>query len=210
MDTPDDLIKNLTRDLKPVTPLAPDWQRAVIFASIGLTLTFGTAVLLGLRDDLVAHLQRMEFLAEIAAMLLAGFLSAGAAVKLAVPDTRLRLPVKLPLALAHLAWFWLLAKTAFNLPISDDSGHGACAIDLTLMMILPLAAATGGIMRGAPVFRGLAGYAMSLSMVSFAAAAMRLLCPNDEAGHLLFWHFLPAVGIAVLGIVIGLFAFRQK
>lgn len=210
MDTPDDLIKNLTADLKPVAPIAPMWQRAVILVSLGLCLTFGTAVLLGLREDLGSSLQRSEFLLEIAALLMAGILSAAAAVRLAVPDTRLRLPVKLPLAMAHLVWIWLLAGAAYDMPAAHDHGNGACAIDLTLMMILPLAAATGGIMRGAPVFRGTAGYAMSLSMVSFAAAAMRLLCPNDEAGHLLLWHFLPAAGIAALGIVIGLFAFRQK
>jgi len=210
MDTPDDLIKDLTRDLKPVTPLAPDWQRAVIFATLGLSPTLGSAVLIGLREDLGASLQRTEFLLEMTALLAAGILSALSAVRLAVPDTRVRMPVRLPLAVAHFAWAWLLVRTATDMHPVHDHGSGECAIDLTLMMILPLAAATGGIMRGAPVFRGLAGYAMSLAMVSFAAAAMRLLCPNDEAGHLLFWHFLPAVGIAVLGIVIGLFAFRKK
>lgn len=210
MDTPDDLIKKLTGDLKPVTPIAPPWQRAVIFATLGLTLTFSSAVLIGMREDLGSSLQRSTFLLEIGVLLMAGILSAVAAVRLAVPDTRLRLPVKLPLALAHLGWFWLLAKTVAGFDMAHDHGNGQCAIDLTLMMILPLAAATGGIMRGAPVFRGMAGYAMSLSMVSFAAAAMRLLCPNDEAGHLLLWHFLPAVGLAALGIAIGLFAFRKS
>lgn len=210
MDTPDDLIKELTGDLKPVTPIAPVWQRAVIFTSLGLVLTFGTAVLIGLRDDLGTRIQNTAFIFEITALLLAGLFSAVTAVRLAVPDTRLRLTVKLPLILAHIIWLWLLAKTALALPVLHDHGNGQCAIDLTLMMILPLAAATGGIMRGAPVFRGIAGYAMSLSMVSFAAAAMRLLCPNDEAGHLMLSHFLPAVCIAALGIAIGMFAFRKK
>lgn len=210
MDTTDALIKKLSGDLKPVTPLASVRQRAVIFTALGLTLTFGVAVLFGLRDDLGVRMRDTDFIIEIIALLLAGILSGTAAVRLAVPDTRLRLPVQLPLALAHLAWFWLLTKTAIALPLTHDHGAGQCALDLTLMMILPLAAATAAILRGAPVFRGMTGYAMSLSMVSFAAVAMRLLCPNDTAGHLLFWHFLPALGLAAAGIAVGICAFRKS
>lgn len=210
MDTPDDLIKQLTDDLKPVTPMAPAWQRAVIFAALGLSLTFGLAVLIGLRADLGAQMHNSHFIAEITTLLSAGILSALTAARLAVPDTRVRLPVKLPFAIAHLLWVWLLGKTIAVMDMAQqDHGHGACTLDLALMVILPLAAATGGMMRGAPVFRGMAGYAMSVSMVSFAAAAMRLLCPNDETGHLLFWHFLPAVGIAALGMILGLLVFRK-
>ena len=213
MDTPDNLIKNLTADLKPVKPIAPLWQRAAVFAVLGFLLTFGAVFIIGTRADLGDAMKNSGFIAETLLLVFAGVLSASAAATLAVPDTRLRLPVKLPLALAHLVWLWLLAKTiveAFGHDMSHIASEGQCSIDLALLLILPLATAAFLMMRGSPVWRGMAGYTLTLSMASFAAAAMRFLCPSDAAGHLLLWHFLPALGIAAGGVVLGLAVFRNR
>lgn len=212
MDTPDELIKNLTAGLKPVKPVAPQWQRTAMLAVIGFALTFGAVFIVGARVDLGGAMKSSGFIAETLLLFFAGILSASAAATLAVPDTRLRLPVKLPLAMANIIWLWLLAQTtgeALGHDIAHAAGEGQCTIDLALLLILPLATAVFFMLRGNPVWRGMAGYALTFAMVSFAAAALRFLCPNDDGAHLLLWHFLPALAMVAGGIALGFFVFRR-
>lgn len=214
MDTPDDLINDLTRDLKPVKPIASLAQRVSVLSIIGFTLTVGAVFALQrVRPDFSIVMADPDYVIDVLLLLFAAILSAMSAAVLAVPDTRLRAAVILPLVAAHLVWLFLILKSAYialMLGAPHMSGMNNCATDLALLLILPLGMAVFKLMKASPIWHGLAGYTLSLSMVTFAATAMRFLCPNDTAAHLLFWHFLPAVGIAVFGFFLGWIVFRKQ
>lgn len=217
----DELIEKLAKDLKPVRPLLPAPLRAGGVCAICLLAVFGAlfAFAHGLRPGLAAKFAQPAFLLETAAMLAAGVAAAFAACTLCVPDTKIRWPARVALGIASGVWLGVLgaALTAgfVSLALFLSGGHslrdfgattageGNCLTDLSLLMVMPLAAAFFMMTRGAPVWRGWAGYATVLSAASFAALGMRLLCPSDDAGHLLVWHFLPVAAYALIGVALG-------
>lgn len=209
----DKLIEKLSGDLKPVRPLLPAPLRAGCICAFSLAAVFGGifALTRGLRDDLGAKLHEAAFLLETGAMLAAGACAAYAACRLCVPDTKLRPPVQAALGLAILLWLFIVGSVlrtegnGFAIP-----GEGDCLTDLSMLMVLPLSAICFLMTRGAPVWRGRAGFAMTLATGSFAALGMRLLCPLETPGHLLVWHFLPVLAYALIGVALGKILLRKK
>lgn len=213
MDT-DDLIGKLAGDLKPVKPLHCPLTRTVRFT--GFAVMFSVACIFlsgGMRPDAYELMIQPAFIAEITMMLVSGILSAFAAFHLAVPDTRIRRPVLIGLVIGTGVWVMLSLVCCYSLfgghePHEHFGLH--CFRDLLAVSVVPVIAAFVMLGRGAPVWKGAAGYAMALSAASFSAIAARLMCPNDAPVHLLLWHFLPVLGFALLGIVIGRFLSTPK
>lgn len=206
-----DLIDKLARDLKPVRPLPSAAVRAAILAAWSLAI--GIAVLFLVhppRADLVGAVHQRVYLVQGLAMLAAGVLSAFAAFRLSVPDTRLRAPVSVALGLSTALWLAMIIAEAVaggdRLPARSDS----CLIGLVMAMGIPLIMAIAMVTRGAPVRRGWAGYAAVLSVGSLAALVMRFMCPDDSHAHLLFLHFLPVLALAVLGAPFGRILLKDR
>lgn len=224
----DKLIDRLSGDLKPVRPLLPAALRAGFICAFSLAAVFGGifAVSHGLRTDLAIKLTQAHFALQAAALLAAGVLAALAACQLCVPDTKIRWPVRCALGIAGGIWLGVLgaALTAGSVALvaflsggnnlrdfaTTTAGGENCLTDFSLLAALPLAAICFLMTRGAPVWRGLAGFAMTLAVGSFAALGMRLLCPNDDAGHLLAWHFLPVLAFALAGVGLGKILLKKK
>lgn len=198
-----DLIDKLSADLKPVKQLPRAALRTVILTLWALILAL---VILRIvhepRADLQLSLHKGVYLAQGAAILLAGILAAYAAFVLSVPDTRIRLPVKVALGAASAIWLGLILPELFQTNGMPEPAP-SCFFGLTLGMSAPLALGLAMLLRSATVWRGWAGFAMVLAVGSFAALGMRFICPNDSPGHLLVWHFLPVIMLALVGIPIG-------
>lgn len=199
-----DLIEKLSKDLKPVRPLPRAGFRAVSLSLWALALAlFILEQVHPPRTDLAATFQSPVYLAQGLAMMIAGLLAAFAAFRLSVPDTRLRPPVISSLASATGLWGLLIVIELFKAPAAMPEATPSCFIGLTIGMSAPLALGLVMMMRSAPVWRGWAGYAMVLSVGSFAALVMRFICPDDSPGHLLVWHFLPVLALALPGAIAG-------
>ena len=189
----DKLIQKLSGDLKPVKPLLPAPLRAGCICAFSLVAVFGGifAVSHGMRADLADQLAQVPFLLQTGAMLAAGIFAAFAACRLCVPDTRIRAPVKAMLGLSSLLWLLLIASAVrlgglgYAIP-----GEGNCLTDLSLLAVLPLAAICFLMTRGAPVWRGWAGFAMTLATGSFPA--------------------LPVLAFALAGVALGKILLKQK
>lgn len=215
MDT-DDLIGKLAADLKPVAPLQSPLTRAWRFTGFALLFVAASIFLSGgMRPDARELITQPQFIAEAVMMLVSGILSAFAAFHLAVPDTRIRKPVLTGLVIGTSVWVLLslvcCTEHFTGHGVADEHDFGLhCFRDLLAVSVIPVIAAFVMLGRGAPVWKGAAGYAMALSTASFSAIAARLMCPNDAPIHLLLWHFLPVLGFAFLGIVIGRFLSTAK
>jgi hypothetical protein len=206
-----DLIGKLAASLKPVRRIAPAWARAALLSVFALAAVFGCIYLCtdGLRHDWTVMLD--AHLCQSCGMLVAGMLAAFAAFTLSVPDTKIRLHVYAMTGIATGIWVALILGQLTAGPLSlSVFGERNCLTDLVLLAIAPCAGALFMATRSAPVWRGWAGYSLMLSIGSFAALGMRFLCPNEEPAHLLVWHFLPVLGLALFGILLGEFLLKWK
>ncbi|MEZ0226374.1 MAG: NrsF family protein [Alphaproteobacteria bacterium] len=199
-----DLIEKLSNDVTPVRVLPRAGFRAIFLSLWALALAL--LILEQVhppRTDLAATFQSPIYLAQGFVMMIAGLLAAFAAFKLSIPDTRLRRPVVSSLASATALWGFLIVIELFKAPAEMPEAAPSCFIGLTIGMSAPLVLGLIMMMRSAPVWRGWAGYAMVLSVGSFAALVMRFICPDDSPGHLLVWHFLPVLALTLPGALLG-------
>ena len=201
------LIEKLGKDLKPVTPLRPPFVRAASLSIFALVAVFAAifAFTHGFRKDLADMLMHHAgYLLQTVSIFAAGVISALAACYLSVPDTKIRPRVYAMMGISTAVWlFLILSQMVMAMGTESDVGPENCLTDLSLLMVSPLAAVIFMVTRGAPVWRGWAGYSMVLAVGSFAALGMRFICPNDSPAHLLVWHFLPVLVFALVGIILG-------
>src|SRR3989442_12227410 len=78
------LVARLIADAEPVRPLWSPRTRLVLWFTLQAA-PFAFAVQFGLRQDLGAHLGEPVFLLDLAALIVAGAVAAGAALRAAVP-----------------------------------------------------------------------------------------------------------------------------
>ncbi|MDE1153818.1 MAG: DUF1109 domain-containing protein [Micavibrio sp.] len=202
----DDLINQLASNLKPVRRLPAPLVRVLYV--LGLTaLVLAAAISLlthGLRPDIATMLGRTGYLSQNLSFLAAGICAALAAFRLSVPDVKIRPATYAFIFAATAIWLVHIIALSFEGGLDGvDVGQRNCLTDLSLFMVVPLAATTFMLTRGAPVWRGWAGYSMVLAIGSFCAIGMRFLCPNDQPAHLLVWHFMPVMVFALAGIALG-------
>lgn len=202
----DKLISDLTKDLKPVKPL----PRVILRVAMWSAVTLGAICLAicaftkGFRADLPGILHNHVLCSDTLVIFIAGLLSAFAAFRLCVPDTKVRNDVKAMIALPTLMWFALIGGNAHKSGLAAPEAAGEpCLTDLSFLMAVPLLAVVFMVMRAASVFPALAGYCAVLAASSFGALGMRLLCPHDAPAHLLAWHFLPVMIFALCGLALG-------
>lgn len=197
----DKLIESLGQDLKPVKPMAGAGPLAAVLSVLSLAAVFGAIQLFtkGLRPDWQVILG--DHAGQSFGILASGVLAGYAAFRLCVPDTRIRPPVRVALIVSSFIWVLLLAgQMSASAP---DVAERNCLTDFSLLFVIPFAAAIFMATRGAPVWRGWAGYAFAMSAGSFSALGMRFLCPNEEPSHLLVWHYLPVLGFTIFGCLLG-------
>lgn len=204
----DKLIASLGQDLKPVKPMAGALTLALILSTLSLVATFGAIAIFtkGIRADWPVMFN--EHVAQTAGIFISGVLAAHAAFKLSVPDTRIRNPVRVVLGLASFIWVLLIAGQIGAEP--PEAGYRNCLTDFSLLFVIPFAAGIFMATRAAPVWHGWAGYALALSVGSFAALGMRFACPNEQPAHLLVWHYLPVLAFAIVGVGLGQILLKRK
>ena len=199
------LVARLIADAEPVRPLWSPRARLVLWLA-QQAAPFAFAIRFGLRQDLGAHLREPLFLLDLAALVVAGAVAAGAALRAAVPGMasgRLATFAML-LALATAALVSLEPSSAFRSASSDFVASGVrCVICILAFSTLPWIALFVAVRRGAPLDTAMAGAGAGAAALLFGAAAVRIACPIDEQVHLLTWHTLPIVMGAALSAVAG-------
>jgi len=202
----DDLINQLTADLKPVRRLPAPIVRVLCVLAFTIVVLAAAIALLthGPRADLMTMLGRVGYLSQNISFLVAGIFAGLAAFRLSVPDVKIRPGTYALIFLATAIWLVHIIALSFEGGLDGvEVAQRNCLTDLSLFMVVPLAATAFMLTRGAPIWRGWAGYAMVLSIGSFCAIGMRFLCPNDQPAHLLVWHFMPVMVFALIGIFLG-------
>ncbi|MDD5058944.1 MAG: DUF1109 domain-containing protein [Sideroxydans sp.] len=201
----DDLVAQLAQDATQVKPaphpfkLSLQWMgAAAIYLAVSLAFS-------GLRPDWRATLGNPWFIAELAALLAVFIVTSLSAALLAFPD----LHQKRRLAFAPVASFALLVLLLFlawrsdNPPAPLPVHSFECTLSITLMTLLPAVWTFYSMRKFASTHYRLAGSVALLSAFSVGALWLRLHEVNDSIAHVVEWHYLPMLGIGLLGLWLG-------
>ncbi|MCK5378805.1 MAG: DUF1109 family protein [Acidobacteria bacterium] len=205
---PEELLKAVTDDLQPVTPLAPVWRRTLWALAIS-ALVFAAAVLgLGLRSDIHSipswlgwGCSVVEFLA--AALLLGLALREsipGRSVPLGSAFAALGASVIYQLAVGYVTW-----RFSPGLPWEIQTlGQGmSCMMSDTMLALPTLVVTVWLIVRAFPTRAWMAGLLGGAGAAIASDAITHLRCPVSNLRHVLVWHTGAVILISATGALIG-------
>ena len=212
----DQMIDSLTDGLQSVRPVLPPLKRTLLWSAVLLTVMIATAYLLkGFRADITVKLASTEFVGENLVLVLIGILSLFAGFRLSVPDIRYG---KAPFAIiggiiaiglaVNLFLFLTVDAHSIHTEVEQHGMFYHCITNLLSLIFAPAVAVYVLARKSAPVMPLWTGYAVLVGVLALGAAVMRHVCAVDSAAHLLIWHFLPALGISLCGILLGALLLR--
>jgi hypothetical protein len=203
VQTTDDLIEALTRDLTQVRPLRR-WHGmtgALVAMLAGVGLLLG---LFGIRADLIAARPDPVGLVSAGVFLVLALASAWASIDSARPAVGMRRD----------GWVWSLAAAGV-LPLAalflittallhgsesplHDNGRDCITFGL-FAGLFTAGVLTAWLRRGAPVRADQAGLLVGLAAGSAGIFAVSLYCPHTDMVHIGVWHGLAIAIAAALG-----------
>jgi hypothetical protein len=198
------LVERLAGDLRPARRLWP------VNVRLGLWLILEAAVLVWVTthtpNDFIKKLQSPRYLLEVVLFAGAAIGAALIALRSAIPGRQVRI------ATAGITIGMLLAGTALLITQPQRTGYPLgefirvgrqCAFETCVLAAVPWVALWWAARRGAPMSGWLTGLTAGGASMLFSFAWMRLKCPIDERLHLLVWHFVPVLAIALLSAIAG-------
>lgn len=201
----EELVESLADEAGTVKP-APHPLRLSLAWIVAAAVYLATALALsGLRPDLLQKLHNPWFVAELACLLGIFVATAVSAALLVFPDLHQQralawspagLFAVFPVVL-YLAWH------ADNPPAPLPVHSYQCTVDIALVMLLPAAWTLYAMRHSASTHYRLAGAIALLSAFSVGSLWLRLHEANDSVLHVIQWHYLPMLGLGLLGLWLG-------
>jgi len=205
----DEIIRSLARDLTPVRRLLPSGVRAAVWGGCAIACVAIGTLVLGPRRDLASKAADPQFWVHNAVLLLGFVASARMAFRMSVPGEEARDGDALPFW-AFLLWGGLLAEGALLSHAGTPRAAGwPCVMRMACLAAVPAAASLAMLRRGSALRPGWTGSIALLSAASLSVAGMQVVCVRDDAAHMFFWHFLPAMSLSLAGIQLGRWILRR-
>jgi hypothetical protein len=202
-----ELIDRLVRDATPVRPLALPSVRLRRWAIVTAICLATSVAVVGVRHELDASMRTLSFVVQAGLLLGTALVSAAAALVCGVPGAHAPRVLRFLPVLATAAWSaWLVAAILGQPGTSRvwwPSPSPQCAVDITLIGLVPGLLLWSYVRRAAPLRPGWTGLLATLTAASVGALGTHLICPVGEAAHLLVWHVVPVALLAAAGIRLG-------
>ncbi len=197
-----DLINNLTMDLRPVKVFKLKWQHYATCLAVGLFTTLAGLAISGVRFDLLETMKSAQFIIESLILIVLALASTAIALRLSIPhkqSQKTKYFVLTTLGVWFLVLLFFLLRS--NAPMA---GWGfTCLSQVLLGSVFPAAVIFFIANQAAPLSRALTGWVVLTSGTAFGALVAHFSCSMSNPLHLLVWHALPVVVIGVLGVFIG-------
>ncbi len=205
MESIDNLIDSLAMDAAPLKPAPHPLQLSLGWTAAAALYLVVSLWLSGLRPDLAQKLQETWFFAELAALALLFVATSLSAAVLAFPDLhQMRRTAIAPVGLFALFAAILFFAWRADVPPAPLPVHSfECTISITLFSLLPAAWTFFSMRKFASTHYHWAGSIALLSAFSVGALWLRLHEVNDSIVHVLLWHYLPMLGIGLIGWWLG-------
>lgn len=199
------LINDLAENAGKVKPSSNPYGLFGRWTVYAAAYIFIAALFLGIRPDFMHTLQSPLFIAEL--LSLAGVIAASlfSAAILAFPDLYQKKRIAL-LPVPAFALFVIIMALAFsadNPPAPHPPHAMECLLCISLLSLPPGAFILFNIRRFASTHYYMAGVVATLAAFSTGAMALRLSERTDSISHLLEWHYLPMLGVSILGLLLG-------
>lgn len=166
-------------------------------------------VVYGLRSDLETTMQNPTFYLQTLFLLALAGLSAFSAFVLSIPDRKKPGLDIVPLVTLVL-WVGVILVSGFH---SEHfaSGMGlSCAREIFVLGFLPGILLFIMIRQAAPLQLGKVGAFCALSVAGLGALGTQFICREDNALHVLVWHYTPVLLLGGFGILLGRVFFKWK
>jgi len=200
-----DLIDELAQGATAVKPvhhpilLGVEWIVAAVFY-LTIALMFSDY-----RPDLAEKLHETWFIAELTALAAIFIATSFSAALLSFPDIyqmrRIALAPIISFALFTLVMFlsWRADSPPSPAPIHDIK----CTFSITLMALLPAALVFYVMRKFASTHHYWSGSTILISAFSIGALWLRFYEETDSISHLITCHYLPMIGIGLIGMWMG-------
>ncbi len=205
MRMPDELRARVAGDLRPVRPLFPAWQRALLLVPAAALVWAVAPVLLGIRRDLTAIGPLLAWGGSIVQLAIA-VLVIGAALKEAVPGDHLPRPLaRLFLVSGFLVTVALAFVTNAVSPESVPRTETVAAWWFCWARVVrtgaPLVLLLGVLIaRGLPMRPALAGALAGMGAGAAVDGGWRLYCEYSNPGHVIASHGGGVLALTVAGV----------
>lgn len=203
----DDLIKSLSGDCKEIEKIKHPARSCCSWLFAALLFVGLTTIFMGFRDDINNKLHSEMFVLEMISALAVGLLGALAANWLSIPDVnQQKWVVWLPFIPLTILTF-LIGYEFYVQPLHLENTHSEkgilCAGDVLWLISLPALLLFVLLRKAATTHTRMSSFMAILAVCAFAYISARLVCPNDDLGHLLLWHYSPILFVSVVGAAIG-------
>lgn len=204
---PEELVKILAADAKPVRRLSSPMVRLMIWLGISIAYAALVVWLMGLRPDILSKLGDARFVVELSATFMTSVLAAAAAFCAGCPGRPIWERFA-PLPALGL-WFWSLGEGCWQ-TFAASGAEGlsfridfVCLPSILLVGILPGAVILTMIRQGAPIAPTTTTALATLAAAALGATALRLFHEQDASVMVLVWQFGSVVLLASLGALTG-------
>jgi hypothetical protein len=199
----DRLIKNLSRDLRPIRPVPPPWMRTATWLAILIPYVAIVILVMAARDNLPTRIADPRVLIEQGFAFATGITAVMAAFASVIPGKRRRLwmwPL-LPLA----GWLGSLGETCFRAGLEGISFQHdlSCFPSIIALGTAPAIVLWIMLRRGAPLTPRLTVALGALAAAGLGNFCVRLGHPEDVTVMLLVWHVGGVLLLAALASAAG-------
>jgi hypothetical protein len=205
MDNIEQLVASLSKDAQAVKPAPRPGLLGLKWIGVAAVYLIVSLTISGLRPDWALQLHKPWFDAEIV-LLLGILVSTGfSAAILSFPDLHQQgrtafAPVWIFALFALVMLFsWLADNPPSPLPVHSFE----CTISILLFSLLPSAGIFYAMRQFASTHLQLSGIVAVLFAFSTGALWLRLHEQTDSIIHLVEWHYLPMIAVALLGWWLG-------
>lgn len=199
------LVAELSSEATPVHPAPAPWRLSLKWSFVAIVYLLVALFTSGLRPDLMQALQHPLYITELLLLTLILLATTLASALLAFPDLhQKRLLAYIPLALfgvfiLQLAYAWQADTPPAPFPVHSFE----CTLDITFISLIPAALAFFVLRNYASTHPRWAGSYALLAAFSVGAIWLRLYEVNDSILHVVQWHYLPMIGVGLVGYFVG-------
>ena len=202
----DSLIDKLSDDLKPVQRTWNPFCCSSLWVFVTSGVIAAAVSYFGMRHDIMQRLGETEFLFEMILVVAMGLSAMVCTFFMRIPDMRgagWLIPIPLTL-LAMFSTFLLVRVITADMPMPEFHFHHCMAYGL-LIAIAPGIFMFLMVMKGCTTRPYTMALMNGLALASVAYLTLRLTCPGDNIGHVLYTHIFPFI---LVGIIFGFLARR--
>ncbi|BAN36397.1 hypothetical protein SCD_n02596 [Sulfuricella denitrificans skB26] len=201
----EELVESLARDAAPVKPAPHPFMLSLRWVAGAVVYLVASLWISGLRPDLMQKLDEPWFVAELASLVLIFIATSLSAAVLVFPDLhQMRKAAWAPVGLFAIFVIVLFFSWRADVPPAPLPMHSfECTVSITLFALLPAAWTFFSMRQFASTHSRWAGSVALLFAFSVGALWLLLHELNNSIIHVIQWHYLPMLGIGLVGWWLG-------